>query len=339
MTANASDEPNEDERDDDVLFCHDDVLFCTDTFWDRHEDDVRRIAPTIEPVLLSGDDVVAEADLARITVCYFSHDAWPDRTPAFFRAAISAPNLRWLHTMSAGVDSPVFHGFLDRGVRLSNSSGASARPIARSVMMYLLALTRDLPRSLRAQMNREWDWRQWDEVEGRSVAVVGFGPIGQEVVRLADAFAMNPIAIRRSVRGDEPCPTRTLDELAEVAAEVDFLVLAIPLTDLTEGMISAELIAGMRPSAYIVNVGRGELIDQEALIDALDEGRLGGAALDVMYPEPLPSDHRLWDTPRLILTPHNSGSTNQTGARATERFLANLEAWVAGAPLPDEVTR
>ncbi|MDA3031175.1 MAG: D-2-hydroxyacid dehydrogenase [Actinomycetota bacterium] len=314
-----------------------DVLFCTETFWEAWGDQVRAIAPDIETVLLVGEEPVADTDLERITIAFFSHDAWPERAGNFFGVALRANNLAWLHSMSAGVDSPIFQMLKDLGVRLTNSSGSSSAPIARTVMMYLLALARDLPRMMRAQANAEWAWDRWSELEGKRVAVIGYGPIGEEVVRLTTAFGMQPVIIRRQVQGDETCPVRPLVELAAVMAEVDAVVLALPLNDDTRGIISADVIAAMQTHAFFINVGRGELVDQPALTEALASGKLGGAGLDVTDPEPLPADDPLWALPNVIITPHNSGSTDGTARRASERFLANLTPWVASGELLSEV--
>ncbi len=315
-----------------------DVLFCTDTFLERDGDRLRAIAPELEVVTLRGDDEVSATDLERITVAHFSHDTWPDRAAHFFGVVLRAPNLRWLHSMSAGVDSPVFAGLLDQGVRLSNSSGSSAPPIARTAIMYLLALSRRLPEMIRAQDRAEWNWFRWDELEGRSIAVVGWGPIGQEVARLAAEFGMRPTVVRRAARGDEAYPVRTLDELGSIAADHDAMVVALPLTEQTEGIVSADVLRALGPDGLFVNVGRGELVDQPALATLLTDGALGGAGIDVTVPEPLPAEDPLWSAPNLILTPHNSGSTDGTGRRATDVFFANLERWVAAGDLATEVT-
>ena len=314
-----------------------DVLFCTDDFAARHGDRLRAIAPDLQLVTLDGDAEVGDADLTRITLAFFSHDAWPERAANFFGVVLRAENLRWLHTMSAGVDSPIFTTFTDRGVRLTTSSGSSAAPIARTAMMYLLALSRDLPSMLRAQDRAEWNWHKWNELGGRSIAVVGWGPIGQEVARLAEAFDMVPTIVRRRALGDEPHPVRPLSELADVARTHDAVVVALPLTPDTEGIVTVDVLDAIGPTGYFVNVGRGELVDQSALTAALVEGRLGGAGIDVTTPEPLPADDPLWAAPNLIITPHNSGSTDGTGGRADEAFLTNLERWVAGADLANEV--
>jgi phosphoglycerate dehydrogenase-like enzyme len=314
-----------------------DVLFCTDTFWTAHQTQIEAIAPGIEALLLTGDADIGPSDLERITISYFSHDAWPERAASFFGVVTRAPNLSWFHTMSAGVDSPVFGSFLDRGVQLTTSSGTSAKPIARTVMMYLLALTRDLPRMMRAQAASEWAWDRWRELEGQRVAILGYGPIGQEVARLADAFGMEPVIVRRSAVGDEPYEVRPFADLTALAGEVDALVVALPLNDDTRGIVSADVMAAMGRHAFLVNVGRGELVDQPALVEALANGRLGGAGLDVTTPEPLPADNPLWSLPNVIITPHNSGSTDGAVRRADGAFLANLEHRVQGRPLANEV--
>ncbi len=313
------------------------AIFCTDTILDAHGEAIRAAAPGVDVVPLRPGEAVAPEDVERLTVAFFSSDAWPERAAAFMRVALDAPNLRWLHSMSAGVDSPVFGMFLDRGVRVTTSSGASAPPIAATVLMYLLALSRDLPRLLRAQAAHEWAPEPFVELRGRSIAVVGYGPIGAEVVRLTTALGMRPTIVRRRARGDEPCAVRPLDEMLDVAATHDALVLAVPLTDETRNLVSADVIAAMPDGALFVNVGRGELVDQAALTAALASGRLGGAGLDVFDPEPLPAADDLWDLPNVIITPHSSGSSRGTGQRVVEIFIDNLARFHRGEPLRNEL--
>ncbi len=289
-------------------------------------------------VTLDGSADLTPEQSERSTIAFFSHDAWPERAAQWFGPALNAQNLTWLHTMSAGVDNVVFTMLLDRGVRLTTSSGASAAPIARTAMMYLLALTRDLPGMIRDQDQQNWNWRRWRELEGRSIAVVGWGPIGQEVARLADAFGLSPTIVRRRAHGDEPYPVRRLDELVDVARTHDAMVVALPLTPTTSGLISVEVLDAIGSDGFFVNVGRGELVDQAALTAALVDGRLGGAGLDVTDPEPLPVEDPLWAAPKLILTPHNSGSTDGTGRRSSDAFLSYLERCGAGEPLLNEVS-
>jgi phosphoglycerate dehydrogenase-like enzyme len=315
------------------------ALFCTDTFLAGHRERIAEIAPDLDVIALRPGEEITEADIDRITVVFFSDDAWPERAAPFFKVALAARNIAWFHSMSAGVDSPVFSTFLDRGARLTTSSGASASPIAGTVMLYLLALSRDLPRWLRAQAAHEWSPMAFRDLDGQRLVVVGYGPIGREVVRLATAFGMAPTIVRRAARGDEPCAVRPLEELADAARDADAVVVALPLLPTTRGIVSADVIAAMRPSAVFINVGRGELVDQHALTAALASGAIAGAGLDVFDPEPLAPDDPLLDLPNVIISPHTSGASDGTTARVVEIFFDNLDRFVHGAPLRNEVVR
>jgi phosphoglycerate dehydrogenase-like enzyme len=312
------------------------ALLCTDWFAEQYADRVCAIAPDLELVPLVADDPVDADDLARVDACFFSADAFPSRSLALLTAGLAAVNMRWLHTFSAGTDHPIFGQFRDRGVRVTTSSGANAPPIARTVMLYLLGLSRDIRGVLRDQAAHVWDPQPFVDLDGRRIGVVGMGPIAREIIRLATAFGMQPVGMRRAVLGDEPCETWPLDRLTELAASSDVLAVALPLTDDTRGIISASVIAAMASDAIFVNVGRGDLVDEAALIDALANGRLGGAGLDVYSAEPLPPESALWDLPNVILTPHNSANTSSSGVAAAEMFLANLARYVAGEPLHNE---
>lgn len=314
------------------------ALFCTDTFFDGHRRELAAVAPDLDVVTLRRGEDVAAQDVARITAAFFSNDVWPERAAPFMRVALDAEHLQWLHTMSAGVDSPVFSMFLDRGVRLTTSSGASAPTIAGTVMLYLLALSRGLPAWMRAQAAHEWSPGRFRDLHGQRLVVVGYGPIGQEVVRLASAFGMEPVIVRRSASGAEPCQVRPLVDLIDAVADADAVILALPLAEETRGIVSAEVIAALSPHAVFVNVGRGELVDQAALTVALATGKLGGAGLDVFAPEPLPADDALWDLPNVIISPHNSASSDHTAERVVEIFFDNLGRFVRAEPMRNEVT-
>ncbi len=314
------------------------ALFCTDTFHAAHGDRIAAIAPDLEVIELRRGVEVTPEEIERITIVFFSDDAWPDRAPSFFKVALAATNTQWLHSMSAGVDSRVFSMVLERGVRLTPSSGASAPPIAHTVILYLLALGHGLPARMRDQAAHRWAPASFEELGGRRIVVVGYGPIGREVVRLATAFGMEPTIVRRAARGDEPCPVIPLAELGRAAESADAFVLALPLTDDTRGIVDAAVIRRLPETSLVVNVGRGELVDQPALTAALADGRLGGAGLDVFDPEPLPPDDPLWDLPNVIITPHNSGASDGTARRVADLFLDNLARWFDGRELRNEVT-
>ena len=315
------------------------ALFCTDTFFDAHAERISAAAPDLEVVVLRRGVDVADSDIERITMAFFSSDAWPERAAPLLKVALDATNLQWLHSMSAGVDSPVFSMFMERGVRVTTSSGATAAPIAGTVMLYLLALSRGLPGWLRSQASHEWSPTSFRELDGQRIVVVGYGPIGREVVRLAQAFRMVPVIVRRAAQGDEPCEVRSLEHLGDAVRDADAVVVALPLADGTRGIVSAEVIDAMGPQAMFVNVGRGELVDQPALTEALASGRLAGAGLDVFATEPLPVDDRLWDLPNVIISPHTSGASDGAAGRVVEIFLDNLERFVRNEPLRNEVRR
>ena len=278
-----------------------------------------------------------EPDYAKIEALYFSGDIFPERSREFAIAALKAENLRWMHTFSAGVDDTFFASLLERGVRLTTSSGAQAVPIAQTVILYLLALSRDLPGWLVDQQQRRWNPRSIRELTGLHLGVIGLGPIGEEVARLGAAMGMKVTGLRREPRGDELCETRPMEALAELLPEVDALVMAVPLTEATRNLMDAAAFEALKPGALFVNVARGEVVDEEALIAALRDGRLGGAGLDVFREEPLAADSPLWAMPNVLITPHSSGTCPGNQLRASEIFLHNLRAYVEGGPLLNEV--
>jgi phosphoglycerate dehydrogenase-like enzyme len=205
------------------------------------------------------------------------------------------------------------------------------------VIAYLLALSRDLPGWFRAQRERKWEPRIIGDLQGRVLGVVGLGPIGREVARLGAALGMRVVGLRRTPCGDEPCETWPMERLHDLLAGADAVVLALPLTADTRHLIGTDALARLKPDAVIVNVGRGELIDEAALIEALVARRIGGAALDVFETEPLPSDSPLWDLPNVIITAHSAGHNPANSERATGIFIENLARYLNRQPLRNEV--
>jgi phosphoglycerate dehydrogenase-like enzyme len=290
--------------------------------------------------------------VARVEIAYFSGDVFPERSPAFFAAALGAAKLRWLHVFNAGVDHPIFARFLDRGVTLTSSPGSNAVPIAQSAVAGLLALARRFPAFARAQRERCWlgvgaqgargergEVGLPPDLDTQTLVVLGLGGIGGEIARLARALGVRVIGVRRSrppygAPVDEWHPPERLPELLPRA---DWLAIACPLTDETRGWIDAAMLARLPAGACVINVGRGEVVDEAALTKELASGRLGGAYLDVFQQEPLPETSPLWSLPNVIVTPHASSISAGSQARQAEMFLANLQRFARGEPLAGQV--
>lgn len=315
-----------------------DALLVSDNVWRSVGDEIRRLAPDLEVILYEGDEPLDDETLSRVTLAFFSADTWPDRSRGIVLSILKSPRLKWLQTFSAGIDSPFFGDLMARGVRLTTASGATASPIAQTVVLYMLALSRDLRSWMRAQDRRTWERHTFDELEGSSLAVVGMGPIGLEIARLGAALGMRVEGIRRRPSGDEPCPTHPMSDLDDVLSRSQWIACALPLTDETRGVFDARRFALMPRGARFMNVGRGELVDEDALVAALESGHVAGAGLDVFATEPLPATSPLWGMDNVIVTPHNSGSSTSTAGRATAIFLDNLGRWVRGESLVNEAT-
>ncbi len=277
------------------------------------------------------------------------------RLPAetFDRILARAPNLRWVHSATAGVERVLTPSSRARGLVITNARGVFSRPVAEYVMMMILAVTRRLPQLLELQAERTWQPLEARELRDVTVGIVGLGSIGRAVGALATAFGCRVIATRRRPEagsaaapgdGDEPylgslMLDRVLppERLHELLAESDFVVLATPLTHDTHDLISDEAIAALKPGAWVINVARGELVDERALARALRDGRLGGAVLDTFREEPLSPMSPLYDLPNLILTPHTSWSSARVVDRSVELFCTNLRRFADGQPLVNVV--
>ena len=313
------------------------TLLVSDNVWSRHADAIRAISPEITPVVYEGNEVLPDEIISTINAVFYSSDLWPDRSRGFALSILKATSVKWMHTFSAGVDSPFFVQLMERGVRLTNSSGATASPIAQTTVLYMLALSRNVRAWFQHQEKHEWARQEFAELDGARLAVLGMGPIGIEIARLGVALNMSVEAIRRTPTGSEPCPTFSFDQLPRVLAHADWVAVALPLTDDTRQIFDTKTFAIMKPGAHFINVGRGELVDEDALIAALQSGHLAGAALDVFATEPLPADSPLWDMDNVIITPHSSSASAQSGLRSEDIFVKNLARYVAGEPLLNEV--
>lgn len=313
------------------------TLLISDNVWGRHSEAIRAISPSIIPVIYEGNEILPDEVLDSINAVFYSNDLWPDRSRGFVLSILKATSLKWMHTFSAGVDSPLFVQLMERGIRLTNSSGATASPIAQTTILYMLALSRNVRSWFQHQDKHEWTRHGFTELDGARLAVIGMGPIGAEIARLGVALNMQVEAIRRTPNGNEPCPTFSFEHVPEVLSRADWVAVALPLTPETRLLFDTETFAIMKSGAHFINVGRGELVDEESLIAALRSGHVAGAALDVFATEPLPADSPLWDMDNVIITPHSSAASPQSGLRSEEIFLDNLARFVASEPMRNEV--
>ena len=288
---------------------------------------------------------LADELCARVELAYFSGDVFPVFSRQFFSAVRKAPGLEWLHVFNAGVDHPIYTEMLERGVRLTTSSGTTAEPIAQTAITALLMLARNFPRWLQAQREHRWDPMPMGEfprdLRGQTAVIVGLGHIGRDIARLAHMLGLNVIGIRRSARGfDDP-----VDELyppgrmGEILHRADWLVLACPLTRETRNLIDSNVLQKLPRGAHLINVARGEIVDESALIEALRSKHLAGAYLDVFQQEPLAANSPLWDLPNVFVTPHNSSAASGNDQRVYDLFTENLTRWAQGIELVNEVRR
>jgi phosphoglycerate dehydrogenase-like enzyme len=250
-----------------------------------------------------------------------------------------APQLEWVHSWLAGVETAVFPELPDRGVTLTSSAGNGAIPLAEHALMLMLMLDRDAVRWLDAQRARRWDRFTHGELAGATVGLIGLGNVGVEIARRARAFDMQVLALRRRAWLQSPEVDRIFgaEQLHEFVASCDYLVVTAAATEGTTGLIDAAALAAMKPTASIVVVSRGGIVDDDALLDALRRGVIRSAALDAHAIEPLPTDSPFWSEPNVIITPHNGATSAATPARAVDIFVDNLGRFVRGEPLRNVV--
>ncbi|OLM16568.1 MULTISPECIES: D-2-hydroxyacid dehydrogenase [unclassified Pseudonocardia] len=269
---------------------------------------------------LPGSDVLLTWDFTSDAV----RQVWsPERTA----------DLRWVHTASAGVDRVAFPELLSSPVTLTNSRGVFDRPMAEFVLGAVIAFAKDTARSLALQRERTWQHRETETVAGKVATVVGSGPIGHAIADLLGAVGMTVRLVgRRAADG-----VHAFDELPGLLPDSDHLVLAAPLTDATRGMLHSGTIALLPERARVINVGRGPLVVQDDLTDALASGRIAGAALDVFEVEPLPADSPLWDMENVLLSPHMSGDVVGWKTMLVDLFADNLARFREGRELRNVV--
>lgn len=311
------------------------AFHATEAVWaaaaERHPDLARRLAVTIgwtqadfEAAIPSAEILVTWVSVVKETRAVYAH---------------GAPHLRMIFCTSAGIDRVIPFDWLPDRVVLLNNSGVHAQKSAEWGLMAILMLANRMPLFATRQRARRFEKIYAPSVAGQTLLVVGVGALASPIIDQARSFGMNVIGVRHAPVPHPGCHrVITTAALDDALPEADILLLACPLTPETTGMISRARLARMKPTAGIVNMARGAIVDQEALCDALEAGRLGGAVLDVVTPEPLPPDSRIWDTPNLLLSPHVSVDDPHTYTpRSLDLFFTNFGHWLKGEPMPNRI--
>ncbi len=249
--------------------------------------------------------------------------------------------LRWVHAGTAGVERVLFPELAASEVVLTNSRHVFDQALAEYTIGLMLALSKDLATTIRRQLEHRWAQRETETLAGKRLVMLGVGPIARRTAQLAKAFGMSVRGIGRTARAGDPDfgDIAASDSLPELFGDADYVVMVLPSTPQTAGMVGPAALGALKPSARLVNVGRGSTLDQGALRTALLEGRIAGAALDVMTPEPLPDDSPLWDAPNLIISPHMSGDYAGWQQVIADLFTRNLDRFQRGEPLLNVVDK
>ncbi|GAB6100624.1 D-2-hydroxyacid dehydrogenase [Halanaerocella petrolearia] len=292
---------------------------------------LKKMAPQVAITNLQADEVTTEM-IKKADIIF----GWPKKEDLK-----KAENLKWLHLPSAGaskyIDQSLYH---NQDIILTNSSGVYGLPIAEHILGMILAFNNNLSQYFEQQQQKEWQSvRARRDIYGSTCGIIGFGNIGREVAKRAQALGSRVLALKRTVDQvpDYVDKLYTQDEINQVLKESDYIILSLPITEETKGIISAQELQLMKKDAFLVNVGRGELVVQNDLIKALTEGWIAGAGLDVTTPEPLPEDSPLWELSNVIITPHCSGYSPTNSKRLYDIFSKNLESYMKGQPLKNRV--
>jgi len=266
---------------------------------------------------------------------------WDFRSTELRDAWHRADKLRWVHVAGAGVDAVLFPELVESAVTVTNSRGVFDRSIAEYVLGLMLLFAKDFRQSLEFQRRREWVHRETEMLAGKKLLVVGAGPIGRTISRQSRCLGMESSAVARTERSEDANFGRVFssEQLDEALPDADYVVVAAPLTAQTRGMFGAAQFGRMKPGARLINVGRGAIVDEPALVEALREGRIAGAALDVFSEEPLPEHSPIWKMPQVVVSPHMSGDFVGWHEALGGLFVENFRRWERGEQLLNVVDK
>ena len=285
---------------------------------------------------------LSPADRERIECVFLDRDIrFTEQLYAAYRdAVVTAANLKWVHDARSGIGQQFRVSELDaKGVILTSSTGSNAEPVAQTGFTGLLMLARGFPTYIQGQRRHEWRPLRGaalpDDLRDQTLLLIGVGAVGTVFAGYARAFGLKVIGVRRSPSkdGDPVDELHPPSKLPELLPRADWLVIACPLTKETRNLLDADAFKRMKKGARFINIGRGEVIDEEALIESIRSGHLAGAALDAHRQEPLPADSPLWDLPNVIISPHNASASTGNEKRCAEMFVANFGHWLRGEPM------
>lgn len=319
-------------------------ILMTKAAYGRVGERLAKVAPDAEVVTAVGEDAFElggkpiVADDIDPEVVWLSLDSYQSGTlRPLYRRLMKSPAARWTQIMAAGIDNPMFRAIMEKGVRLSKSS-AQATPIAEYVVAHALSLQVPIAQQAALQAKHAWKTTPYRELGHTRWLTCGFGNIGHEIARRIKPFGVHLTVVRRSPAADGDLADRviTLADIGSELPDADVVVLACALNDETRNLCDAAFFAAMKPGAILINIGRGGLVDEDALKAGLERDQPAHAVLDVFQTEPLPADSWLWDHPKVRVSAHTSNSGDGNLARGDELFLENLRRYLAGEPLLNE---
>ena len=265
---------------------------------------------------------------------------WDFSSPLLQQHFHRARALRWVHVAGAGVDAVMTPEIESSPVVVTNARGVFNRSIAETVVAMMLVFAKDMLTTIALQSQNRWLHRDTEMLAGQTAVVVGAGEIGRAIGRAARALGVEVIGVGTSERFDQDLGlVRSIEDLDTLLPIADFVVLILPLTDRTHGLIGEEQLASMKATSRLINVGRGQLVDEHALVAALQSGSIAGAALDVFQTEPLPPDSPLWRMPNVIVSPHMSADFHGWLEALADQFVENLDRWLSNRPLLNVVDK
>lgn len=299
---------------------------------EKYLDEIKRVAHSFEVVYAGSEDEAQKYISDTEIIVSFDAD--------FFTSLINrAPKLKWVHLLSAGADTLPFDMLVEKNILLTNSKDVHKHQISQHVVGYMLMFERSLNVFIKNQMKKIWDRSvKVSELTGKTALIIGVGSIGEEIARILREFGMIVLGVRKSGKPSEYVDKMyKTDEICDAISASDYVISALPLTDETYHLIGEKQFSYMKSTSYFINIGRGKVVDQKALINALKNGAIKGAALDVFEEEPLPGDSPLWEMDNVIITPHMAGITPLYMQRAMEILKYNLNSYINGLELKNIV--